>query len=59
MSCGVDCRHGSDLTLLWLWCRLTDTAPFRPPAWEPPGAAGVALKKDKQTKKEAGRRGGH
>ena len=21
MSCGVDCRRGSDLALLWLWCR--------------------------------------
>jgi len=21
VSCGVGCRHGSDPTLLWLWCR--------------------------------------
>ena len=21
MSCGVGCRFGSDLVLLWLWCR--------------------------------------
>ena len=20
-SCGIGCRHGSDLALLWLWCR--------------------------------------
>ena len=22
VSCGVGCRRGSDLSLLWLWCRL-------------------------------------
>ena len=25
MGCGVGCRLGSDLALLWLWCRLTAT----------------------------------
>ena len=49
MSCGVGCRHGSDLELLWLWCRLVATALIRPLAWEPPYAAGVALEKDKKT----------
>ena len=44
MSCGVGCRHGSDLTLLWLWYRLAATAPIRPLAWEPPYATGTALK---------------
>ena len=33
-----------DLALLWLWCRLAAEAPIRPLAWEPPYAAGVAVK---------------
>ena len=37
--------------LLWLWCRPTTTAAVGPLAWEPPYAAGVALK-NKKTKKE-------
>ena len=55
MSCGVVCRRGSDPALLWLWCRLASTAPFRPLAWDPPYATGAALekaKKDKKKKKE-------
>ena len=44
MSCGVGCRHGLDLALLWLWCRPAAAAPIRPPAWELPYTAGVALK---------------
>ena len=36
MSCGVVCRHGSDLALLWLWCRLVAAGPIRPLVWEPP-----------------------
>ena len=55
MSCGVGRRHGLDLALLWLWCRLVATTLVRPLAWEPPYAAGVALKgqkeKNKKTKK--------
>ena len=47
MSCGVGCRRGSDLVLLWLWCRLTATAPIRPLAWESPYATGVNLKRQK------------
>ena len=35
---GVDGRHGSDLVLLWLWCRLAAAALIRPLAWEPPYA---------------------
>ena len=53
MSCGVGCRRGSDLVLLWLWCRPAAVAPLQPLAWEPPYAKGVALKqqqKNKQTK---------
>ena len=36
--------------LLWLWCR---AAPIGPLAWEPPYAAGVALKSQKKKKKVA------
>ena len=34
-----------DLALLWLWGRMTSVALMRPLAWEPPYAAGAALKK--------------
>ena len=47
MSCGVGCRCGLDLVLLCLWCRLAAVAPIRPLAWDPPYAAGVALKGQK------------
>ena len=49
MSYGVGHRRGSDLVLLWLWCRSVAAAPNRPLAWELPYAAGAALKKQKQT----------
>ena len=49
-SCGVDHRRGSDLALLWLWCRLAAVAPIRPVAWELPDATGAALKKAKKKK---------
>ena len=48
MSCGVGRRHGSDPTLLWLWCRLAATAPIQPLAWELSYAAGAALEKAKK-----------
>ena len=51
MNCGVGCRHGSDLVLLWLWCRPAAVAPIRPLAREPPYDAGAALKKQKKKKK--------
>ena len=51
MSCGVGSRRGSDLALLWLWHRLAATAPIRTLAWEPPCAAGAALKGQKRQKK--------
>ena len=51
MSCGIDCKRGSDLALLWLWCRLVATAPTGHLAWEPPYAMGVALEKAKKKKK--------
>ena len=50
MSCGVGRRYGSDLVFLWLWRRPAAIAPIRPLAWEPPYAAGVALKKEKKKK---------
>ena len=37
-----------DLVVLWLWRRLAAVAPIRPLAWEPPYAAGAALKKTKK-----------
>ena len=52
MSCGVGRRCGSDLPLLWLWCRPAATAPIRPLSWEPPYAMGTALEKDKKTKRQ-------
>ena len=51
LSCGVGRRCGSDLALLWLWCGLAATALMRPLAWEPPYAAGVALKRQKDQNK--------
>ena len=51
MSCAVGCRHGSDLALLWLWCRPAATALIRPLAWEPPYAMGAALKRLKTKRK--------
>ena len=50
-SCGVGHRGGSDLTLLWLWCRPVATAPTGPLAWEPPYAARTSLK-EKEKRKE-------
>ena len=52
MSCGVSCRRGSDLALLWLWCRLAAIPPICPLAWEPPYAEGAALEKTKKTNKQ-------
>ena len=34
-----------DLVLLWLWYRLAAAALIHPLAWEPPYAAGAALKR--------------
>ena len=44
MSCGVGRRCGSDLVLLWLWCRQEAAAPIQPLAWELTYATGMALK---------------
>ena len=50
MSCGVGHRRGSHLTLLWH--RLAATALVRPLTWEPPHAAGAALKRQKTKNKK-------
>ena len=47
MSCGIGCKHGLDLALLWLWCRPAATAQIQPLALESPYAMGAALKKRK------------
>ena len=47
MSCGVGCSRGSTPGLLWLWRRLTATAPIRPLVWEPLYAVGSALENTK------------
>ena len=52
MSCGVVCRCGLDLALLWLWRRPAAIASIRPLAWEPPHVAGVAIKRQKKKKKK-------
>ena len=40
-------RRGVDLMWLWLWCRRATVPLIEPLAWEPPYAAGAALKKIK------------
>ena len=52
MSCGVVCRCGSDLELLWLWHRLAATAQIGPLGWKTPYATGTALEKTKRQKKK-------
>ena len=37
---------------LWLWCRLAATSLIWPLSWEPPYAAGAALKRPKKKKKK-------
>ena len=49
MSHGVGRRLGSAPALLWLWQRPAAAALIQPLAWEPPYAAGAALKSKKQT----------
>ena len=44
MSCGIGRRRGSDVALLWLWCRPAVVARMGPLAWEPPYASNAALK---------------
>ena len=51
MSCGVGCRCGFDLALLWLWCRPAAVALIGPLGWQSPHATGVALKSPPPPKK--------
>ena len=51
MRCGVGCRRGLDLALLWLWRRPGAVAPIRFLAWETPYAMDAALKKKKKKKR--------
>ena len=51
-SCGIGCRCGFSLALLWLWCRLAAAAPIQPLAWKLPYATGVALKSKKKRERE-------
>ena len=46
--CGVGHRCGWDLALLWLWRRMAAVPLIWLLAWQPPYAAGVALRKKKQ-----------
>ena len=52
MGYGVGRIRGSDLMVLWLWCRPAAVAPIGPLAWEPPYAVGAALKKEKEEEKK-------
>ena len=52
MNCGVGCRSGSDLALLWLWRRPEAIVPIRSLAWEPSYAVSVAKKEKKKKKKK-------
>ena len=45
--CSSQTWRGSDLTLLWLWCRPATVALIQPLTWELPYGAGVALKRKK------------
>ena len=45
-------RCSLDSALLWLWCRPAATAPLRPLAWELTHAAGAALNRKKENKKD-------
>ena len=52
MSCGVACRLGSDLLLLWLCGRLAAAALIPSLAWEFPYAIPATLKKKKKKKEK-------
>ena len=52
MSCSVGRRRSSNPELLWLWWRPAAAALIRPLAWEPPYAAGTAIKRQKTKKKK-------
>ena len=45
--CGVGHRCGSNLALIWLWCRPAAATATQPLAWELPYATDVVLKRKK------------
>ena len=49
MRSGAGGRCSLDPKLVWLWCRQASAALIQPLAWELPCAAGVDLKRQKQT----------
>ena len=49
---GVGHRHGSDPTLLRLWCRPSTTALIQPLAWELPQAVRAVLQRPKKPKQQ-------
>ena len=53
MSCGIGRRCVSDLAFLWLWCRLAAVLLIRFLAWDPPYAAGAALKRKQKCRVES------
>ena len=53
MSCDEGHGCGPDPELLWQWHRLAAKALIGPLAWEPPYAAGVALKRQRDKKKKS------
>ena len=48
VSYDVGRRHGSDLVLMWLWCKPGATALIRTLSWELSYAAGVTLQTTQQ-----------
>ena len=56
--CDIGCRHGSDLALLWLWCRPAAVPLIRLLAWEPPYATDVGPKKPKKKREREKARNG-
>ena len=48
LSCGVGCRCGSDVALLWLWCRLAAVGPMQPLTQELSYTVGVSIKRKKE-----------
>ena len=52
MNCGVGRKSTLDPVLLWQRCRPAAVAAIQPLAWEPPYAAGVALKRQKKKERK-------
>ena len=52
VTCGVGHSCGSDLVLVWLWCRPAATAPVPSLAWEAPYASGAVLKSKRKQQQQ-------